>query len=135
MDEAFARVIWTSSFLAEGITLSNSIDLALLDQGYPDLTKNYAISKVGNWMIGHEFAKRYGKDGIISITQNPSGLKTNIAYTNLYTAFSPDISLANNGAYIIPWGRLHEDKDSPRKDIINAMTDEDKGGLSYPKKL
>ncbi|TVY51348.1 putative oxidoreductase [Lachnellula cervina] len=154
---ASARIIWTSSFLAEGVSPPNGIDLKLLDDGYPDPVKNYAISKVGNWMIGREFAKRYGKDGIISVTQNPGGLKTNMyagvpavgqffinmllnepiygAYTNLFAAFSPDISLANNGAYVIPWGRLHEDKDSPRKDIINAMTDEDKGGLGYPKKV
>ncbi|RFU25349.1 hypothetical protein B7463_g10988, partial [Scytalidium lignicola] len=156
-DGASARVIWTSSFLAEGTAPPNGIDLALLDQGYPDLTKNYAISKVGNWMIGREFAKRYEKDNIISVIQNPGNLKTNMyagvpavgqffinmllsdpiygAYTNLYAAFSLDISLANNGAYVIPWGRLHEDKDSPRKDIINAMKDEDKGGFGYPKKL
>ncbi|TVY22631.1 putative oxidoreductase [Lachnellula hyalina] len=154
---ASARVVWTSSFLAEGMTPPNGIDLALLDEGYPHLTKNYAISKAGNWMVGREFAKRYGKDGIISVIQNPGGLKTNMyagvpavgqffinmllnepiygAYTNLYAAFSPDISLANNGAYVIPWGRLHEDKDSPRKDIIKAMTDEEKGGLGYPKKV
>jgi NAD(P)-dependent dehydrogenase (short-subunit alcohol dehydrogenase family) len=155
---ASARVVWTSSFLAEGITPPNGIDLEHLDKGFPDLTKNYAISKVGNWMVGREFAKRYGKDGIISVTQNPGGLKTNMyvglpgpatflinllflnepvfgGYTNLYAAFSPDISLANNGAYVIPWGRLHEDKDSPRKDIINAMMDENKGGLGYPRKI
>jgi retinol dehydrogenase-12 len=28
------------------------------------------------------------------------------AYTYLYAALSPDLGVANNGAYVIPWGRL-----------------------------
>ncbi|PQE14664.1 short-chain dehydrogenase protein [Rutstroemia sp. NJR-2017a BVV2] len=152
-----ARVVWTSSFLAEGASPNNGIELKCLDSGYPDLDKNYAMSKVGAWMIGREFAKRYGEDGIISVTQNPGGLKTGAyaglsstasffvnlllsepkfgAYTNLYAGFSGDITLENNGAYVIPWGRLRDNKNCPRKDIIKAMTDEDKGGLGYPRKL
>jgi retinol dehydrogenase-12 len=28
------------------------------------------------------------------------------AYTYLYAALSPDLGLANNGAYVIPWGNI-----------------------------
>ncbi|PQE03635.1 short-chain dehydrogenase protein [Rutstroemia sp. NJR-2017a BBW] len=106
-----ARVVWTSSFLAEGASPNNGIDLKHLDSGYPDLDKNYAISK-------------------LLLSEPKFG-----AYTNLYAGFSTDITLENNGAYVIPWGRLRDDKNCPRKDIIKAMTDEEKGGLGYPKTL
>jgi hypothetical protein len=108
-------------------------------------------------VLGREFARRYGSDGIVSIVQNPGNLKTpiydtlpNIAlfflgfilyepkyggYTELYAGLSPDIGLENNGAYVLPWGRLRPDSGSPRKDIIKAMTPEEDGGLGYSKKF
>lgn len=152
-----SRVIWTSSFLAEGATPSNGIDLTLLEKGTTDLVKNYAISKAATWMLCREFASRYGKDGIISVIQNPGNLRTggydNVsalimffiapilhepkfgAYTEMYAGLSPNITLDNNGAYVIPWGRLRPDSGCPRKDILNAMAPEEEGGLGYPKKL
>jgi NAD(P)-dependent dehydrogenase (short-subunit alcohol dehydrogenase family) len=155
--ESPSRVVWTSSFLAEGASPANGIDFSLLAKGTPDRVKNYAASKAGTWMLGREFARRYGKDGIVSTIQNPGNLKTggydNVSaltmffvtpllqdakfggYTELYAGLSPDITLENNGAYVIPWGRLRLDKDCPRKDIINALTPEEDGGLGYTKKL
>lgn len=135
----------------------NGIDLSLLDTGIPERTKNYAMSKAGTWMLGREFAKRYGKDRIVSVSQNPGNLRAGgydkvpaltmffIApllhepkfggYTELYAGLSPDITLANNGAYVIPWGRLRSDEACPRKDIIKAMASEVEGGLGYSEKL
>lgn len=152
-----ARVVWTSSFLAEGASPKNGLDFNLLDLGTSDRTKNYAISKVGTWMLGREFARRYGKDNILSVIQNPGNLKTGAydgvdrftmlfinpllqepkfgGYTELFAGFSKDISLENNGAFVIPWGRVRPDGESPRKDILNAMTPEEEGGLGYGKKL
>jgi hypothetical protein len=108
-------------------------------------------------MLGREMARRYGKDGIVSVVQNPGNLKAGSyagtpapimfsinfvlyvpnfgGYTELYADLSPDIGLENNGAYVIPWGRIRLDEDCPRKDIIKAMTPEEKGGLGYGKKL
>lgn len=57
------------------------------------------------------------------------------AYTELYAGLSKDITLENNGAYVIPWGRVRRDEECPRKDIIKAMTPEEDGGLGYGKKL
>jgi NAD(P)-dependent dehydrogenase (short-subunit alcohol dehydrogenase family) len=123
----------------------------------PDKTKNYAISKAGTWMLGREFATRYGKDGIISVVQNPGNLRNEGwkkvdrltmffikhvlyepkfgAYTELYAGLSEDITKEKNGSYVIPWGRVRRDEGCPRKDILNAMMSEDEGGLGYAEKL
>ncbi len=151
------RVVWTSSFLAEGGTPPNGIQFDRLENGTMDRTRNYAVSKLGNWMLGREMARRYGRDGLVSVTQNPGNLKTDVyggtsglimfflnsllheakfgAYTELYAGLSPDITMENNGVYVIPWGRVRLDKDCPRKDIVKAMTSEEDGGLGYNKKF
>ncbi|KAL2069922.1 hypothetical protein VTL71DRAFT_14601 [Oculimacula yallundae] len=152
-----ARVVWTSSYMAEGMSPPNGVDLALLDSGAKGPVPNYAMSKAGTWYIGREFAKRYGQDNIISVSQNPGNLRSggydNVSaltmffispllhetkfggYTELYAGLSPDITLKNNGAYVVPWGRLRPDSGCPRKDILTAMKSEEEGGLGYPKKL
>jgi NAD(P)-dependent dehydrogenase (short-subunit alcohol dehydrogenase family) len=152
-----ARVVWTSSFLAEGASPANGIDMSLLETGTKDKTKNYAISKAGTWMLGREFANRYGKEGILSVVLNPGNLRNEGwkkvdkvtmffikhvlyepkfgAYTELYAGLSEDITKERNGAYVIPWGRVRPDEGCPRKDILNAMRSEEEGGLGYAEKL
>lgn len=151
------RVVWTSSFLAEGGSPPNGVDFKSLAEGTKDRIRNYAVSKAGTWMLCREWAQRYGGDGIVSVVQNPGNLKAGSyagtpaitmflispllhearfgAYTGLYAGLSSDISLENNGAYIIPWGRIREDKDCPRKDILKAMLPLEEGGLGYSAKL
>ncbi|OHF03623.1 hypothetical protein CORC01_00942 [Colletotrichum orchidophilum] len=148
-----ARVVWTSSYMAESTTPENGIDFTLLDDGTPDRSRNYAVSKLGNWLLGREMADRYGADNIISVIQNPGNLKAGSykgvppfamffinrvlhetkfgGYTGLYAGLSPEISLDNNGAYVIPWGRIRIDADCPRKDLIRAMKPEADGGLGH----
>ncbi|KAL1984148.1 hypothetical protein VTN96DRAFT_9453 [Rasamsonia emersonii] len=122
---ASVRVVWTSSFLAEAASPANGIDFDRLETGTTDRTHDYAVSKVGTWMLDRELARRYGKDGIVSVIQNPGNLKAGSyagtptvamffirpllyeakfgAYTELYAGLSPDITLeSNNGAYVIP---------------------------------
>ncbi|KAF4978466.1 hypothetical protein FZEAL_5152 [Fusarium zealandicum] len=147
------RVVWTASFLGEASWPVNGIDFNVLEQETTDRTRNYAVSKVGNWMLGREMAARHGKDGIVSITQNPGNLKAGSyagtpavamffikrvlhdtkfgGYTELYPGLSPEISIEHNGGYVIPWGRIEPDEECPRKDIIEAMTPEAEGGLGY----
>jgi hypothetical protein len=43
------------------------------------------------------------------------------AYTMLYAGFSDDINTKNNGAYIMPWGRILDTKTWPRQDIVAAI--------------
>ena len=150
-------MVWTSSFLAEGASPPNGIEFDLLQNGTMNRARNYAVSKVGNWMLGREMAHLYAKDGIVSVIQNPGNLKTGSyggnsglvmfflnpilheakfgAYTELYAGLSPDITLEKNGAYIIPWGRVRLDEDCPRKDIVKAITPEEDGGLGYSKRF
>ena len=47
------------------------------------------------------------------------------AYTELYTGFSDDITPKHNGAYIIPWGRLHA---AQRQDFLDAIKARSEGG-------
>ncbi|KAJ6146876.1 hypothetical protein N7497_008858 [Penicillium chrysogenum] len=120
------RVVWTSSFLAEGASPANGIDFAVLDKGTKDRTRNYAVSKVGAWMLGQELARRSNLDqeNIVSVVQNPGNLNAGSyagtpavamffislllheakfgAYTELYAGLSSEITLEKNGAYIIP---------------------------------
>ncbi|KAJ5758444.1 hypothetical protein N7520_005600 [Penicillium odoratum] len=153
------RVVWTSSFLAEGASPANRIDFTLLDKGTSDRTRNYAVSKVGTWMLRRELAGRshLEQDNIVSVVQNPGNLNTDSyvgtsavamffispllreakfgAYTELYAGLSSEITLENNGGYIIPWGRIRRDEDCPRRDIVAAMTPAEDGGLGYPRRL
>ncbi|KAL7916826.1 NAD(P)-binding protein [Trichoderma velutinum] len=89
----------------------------------------YGQSKAGNVLLAMELAKRYGNRDIIGVAVNPGHLKTNLqrhsnlglykkfenlvlfdpsfgALSELYGGFSDAIGTDNNGAYVIPWGRL-----------------------------
>ncbi|CRL23724.1 Short-chain dehydrogenase/reductase SDR [Penicillium camemberti] len=152
------RVIWTSSALAEAGSPTNGINFDLLDKGTKDRTENYGASKAGTWILSREFARRYAKDGIISVCLNPGFLKTASfngtpaaimfvlnkvllsdaiygAYTELYAGLSPDVTLEKSGSYIIPWGRIRPNEATPRQDIIKAGDTKEEGGLDYGNKF
>ncbi|OHW98929.1 NAD-binding rossmann-fold containing protein, partial [Colletotrichum incanum] len=151
------RVVCASSFLGGASLPTNGIEFDVLDKGTPDRTRNYAVSEVGNWVLSKEMALRYGAEGIVSVTRNPGNLKAGSyagtpalamffinpllhepkfgGYTELYAGLSPDISLENTGAYVIPWGRFRPDEDCPGKDILKALKSEAEGGLGYAIKL
>ncbi|KAM5354043.1 hypothetical protein ACJ41O_000693 [Fusarium nematophilum] len=155
-----ARVVWTSSIVADQGSPPNGIDFDTLSTGTPDRVLNYAVSKTGSWMVSRELARRHGAgDGIISVAQNPGNVKAGSyegapattmfflnrfilheprfgAYTELYAGLSDEISLeSNNGAYIIPWGRIRPDGDCPREDVMRAMLPAEDGGLGYCARL
>ncbi|KAH7140910.1 hypothetical protein EDB81DRAFT_655358 [Dactylonectria macrodidyma] len=151
------RVVWTSSIVSDQGVPPNGIDFDLLDTGTEDRVRNYAVSKVGSWMLSREMARRYGEHGIVSVAQNPGNVKAGSyegtptvamfflnrilhdpkfgAYTELYAGLSPDITLDDNGAYVIPWGRIRPDGECPRQDVIRAMIPEEDGGLGYCSKF
>lgn len=118
------RVIWVSSSGAE-ILGEKSVGLHLDNLDYhidkPEMYK-YAISKVGNYLHGVEFAKRYRSDGVVSLPLNPGNLQSDLyrdrtsllfkfmikfmmyppkmgAYTELYGGLSPDITLDKTGSW------------------------------------
>ena len=136
------RVVWTSSWLAESQAPKGGIDFdELAKGGSKNPQRDYATSKAGNWILAMEGAKRFGDEGILSVVQNPGNILSGIwkyipkttmmfmnpllhearlgAYTELYAGLSQEITAKENGAYIIPWGRLQ--KSTPRKDIIAAV--------------
>ncbi|TRX95677.1 hypothetical protein FHL15_003231 [Xylaria flabelliformis] len=151
------RVIWTTSGFAETHSPTNGVDLAALDVGLQDRVANYAASKAGVWILSQEFARRHSKDGIMSLPLNPGNVKSGVykgtssllmfvfntfmlydaklaAFTQLYGGLSPDITLEDNGIYIIPWGRIRRSQ-SMRSDILKAILPEENGGLGYGTKL
>ncbi|KAM7219580.1 putative oxidoreductase [Rhypophila decipiens] len=152
------RVVWTSSGLAEAGSPPNGIDWAVIDKGTNKPMQNYGASKAGTWFLSREFARRYKKDGIVSLCLNPGYLKTASfdgtpapvmcvmnkvmlsepifgAYTELFAGLSPNVTLEESGSYIIPWGRVRANAATWRQDLINAGDSETEGGLGYGERL
>lgn len=149
------RVVWLSSIMAESHVPAEGIDFSILAEGCPNNRRNYARSKAGNWILAHEYARRFGRHGIISVAANPGNLKTNAfqgapsrfmavanrlflydprfgGYTELYAGFSPDITMENNGAYILPFGRVQPEEQIGRPDILEKLkAEEDNLGENF----
>ncbi|EED22799.1 steroid dehydrogenase, putative [Talaromyces stipitatus ATCC 10500] len=141
------RVIWTSSIADQLQAPKNGIELSELERPHSDPQHNYTLSKLGNWYLAHGLAKQAGSDGILTVTQNPGNLKSNLtrhlpsyvailagpllhharkgAYTELWAGLSPDLKIEDNGKYVVPWGRLHP---NPRQDLLATMKSKDEGG-------
>ncbi|KAK3173359.1 hypothetical protein OEA41_006688 [Lepraria neglecta] len=142
------RVVWTSSNGAEYFSPKKGVDLDNMDyKNDQSRWHKYGVSKAGNIFHGQELARRYGGKGIISVSLNPGGLKTELqrhtpawqkrilnhmlydpiygAYTELYAGLSPDVNASHNGTYIVPWGRLHHPL---RKDLVLSAKPESEGG-------
>ena len=141
------RVIWTASLSIETHAPAGGIDegwLAARGGTTQQPGIDYAQSKVGNWWLAVEAARRYASDGIVSVAQNPGQLDTDVwryqpwwlmmllrptlhpqrmgAYTMLYAAFADGLTAGeNSGAYVMPWGRIRAWHECPRKDIVRAM--------------
>ena len=145
--KASVRIVWTSSFLVDTSAPPGGLVVAELSAPLNDPVRNYAASKAGNWMLAAEWARRFGDDGILSLTQNPGSLSTNIwrhtsrllrflvspllyepkfgAYTEAWAGLSPDVTMEDAGKYAIPWGRWHL---SPREDVLDAIKSKELGG-------
>jgi NAD(P)-dependent dehydrogenase (short-subunit alcohol dehydrogenase family) len=141
------RIVWTSSCLMEQQSPKGGYSLEDIEKGGTNSAYiNYATSKAANWIVADEAGQRYGKDGIISVVQNPGNLSTQIyntqskfmmffvnrllyppklgGYTELYAGLSPEITEKQQGGLIIPWGRVQAR--NPREDIYKAL-EEGKG--------
>lgn len=145
---ARGRVVWTSSMLVDAAAPpGGGLDLAELGQLPTDANQLYTASKVGNWFLAAEMARRYPVEGPLSVAQNPGNLKTGAwrhqsklmvavlapllysarfgAYTELWAGLSPEVRETHNGALIVPWGRWHP---NPRVDLVRALTPKEQGG-------
>lgn len=142
------RVVWTSSMVVDLSAPAGGIHIPdLTSPPANDQTKLYVESKVGNWFLASELGRNLSRHGIVSVTQNPGNLKTNLlrhapalmrlasapllyhakmgAYTELWAGLSPELTTAQNGCYVIPWGRVHP---SPRMDLVAALKPSEEGG-------
>jgi NAD(P)-dependent dehydrogenase (short-subunit alcohol dehydrogenase family) len=143
------RVVWSSSQVVD-VTPKHGFEIADLESPSKHRQEDhYGFSKVGNWFLASELGRSLAKDGILSVTQNPGNLRTNLlrnapvyraivypllypakmgAYTELYAGFSPDLTQAVtlSNCYILPFGRLHP---SPRADHLEAIKSRDEGGI------
>ncbi|KAI1078777.1 retinol dehydrogenase 12 [Whalleya microplaca] len=145
------RIIWLSSSFAGYFAPNGGVAMDNLDY---QIKRNqwikYGISKAANTLYSAECARRYGQDGIISISLDPGVLKTELlrntgwlrlavkliehdpiygAYTELFGAFSPELTLDRNNAFIGPWGRI----EPLRRDIDMACRTVEEGGTGNAK--
>lgn len=145
---ASTRVI----FLASGMVDSappGGIAMAELNPGCAskDLTRNYTMSKTGDWFLASEYHRRTRGDGVLFLALNPGNLATNIwdrvprwirvavkvllygpafgAYSELWAGLSPEIKPEDGGRYGIPWGRWHP---GHREDLLQSLKAKDEGG-------
>lgn len=137
------RVVWSGSVQIDMQAPKGGIDFARIEQPSTVTYQDYAASKAGNWFLAHEGARRWGRDGIISVCENPGNLFTGIyanegpvfvallrtfilyparygTYTMLFAGFSPDVGEDTNGAYIWPWGTI---RPIGRPDILQAASE------------
>ena len=141
------RIIWTSSLMVDTMAPEGGVNMKQLRTPDNKRHQHYGASKAGNWFLASEYHRRFHDTGIVSLTQNPGNLQTNVwrttpsiiywacypffgravdgAYTNLWAGLSEDVTLADGGRYVIPFGRWHV---CPREDILLAMKGEKDGG-------
>jgi NAD(P)-dependent dehydrogenase (short-subunit alcohol dehydrogenase family) len=149
------RVTWAASL---AVQFAPTGGVQFDKQGHPTQFyfsngQDYAQSKTGNVYLASEFGRRYGKDGIVSVSWNPGNLKTELqrttplyqqillkillfpavfgAYTELYAGYSPAITASQNGAYVAPWGRIQ----NVRKDVAIGMKSEKEGGTGIAERF
>ncbi|PQE19176.1 short-chain dehydrogenase protein [Rutstroemia sp. NJR-2017a BBW] len=143
---ASVRVIWTSSQSMDLAAPTGGMIISEITTPVKDQTRNYVNSKTGNWFLAKEFANELNDDGILSVVQNPGNLKTNLlrnakwmmyavypllyearmgALTELWAGLSSDLTMDHNGAYVVPWGRLHP---APREDLLQSLKSVEEGG-------
>jgi NAD(P)-dependent dehydrogenase (short-subunit alcohol dehydrogenase family) len=146
------RVVWTSSQVVDLSAPTSGFSISDLTNAANTQDTNYVLSKTGNWFLANELALQVKKDGILSLTQNPGALKTNLlrdrspwlqwavqpmlysarfgAFTELWAGLSTEIGMRESGGYVIPWGRMHP---GPRQDLLDALKSKEEGGTGRSK--
>ncbi|TGJ81255.1 hypothetical protein E0Z10_g7513 [Xylaria hypoxylon] len=140
------RVIWVSSNAAEGFSPKNYVHNVENAENLTAVGK-YFSSKLGNYLHAAEFANLYRADGVLSVPLNPGALDSELfreqvsliksflrvtllhppiygAYTCLFAAFSPEITLEKSGTQVAPWGQLWD----AVPDMVKAGKSPEEGG-------
>lgn len=119
---ASVRVVWASSSACEAISVEKFTETyKQIDDNISPIEK-YAISKLGDYLYSAEFAARHKLDGVVSVSLNPGNLHSDFfraqdnflvcliqkillyptvfgAYTNLFAAFSPEVTMEKSGCH------------------------------------
>ncbi|KUI72611.1 hypothetical protein VM1G_08568 [Cytospora mali] len=148
-DPSSVRVIWVASSAAEALQApQGGVDMSNLDY-HDDKSPfdKYCVSKAGNYLQGAEFARRHRDDGIVSVPLNPGNLDSDLwrtqtegalallkrfvlhppvlgAYTQLFAAFSPEVTIERSGEWVVPWGRFMK----IRRHLLEASKPISEGG-------
>ncbi|KAH9840260.1 uncharacterized protein C8Q71DRAFT_702658 [Rhodofomes roseus] len=127
--DRFSRVIWLSSYASYLSTLSYDTfkeGPARRKAGYGMM---YFQSKFANVVLAHECARRFGSQGILSLSVNPGNIQTDIMkyasasdhkFVELFLKLYPveygvlgqlwagtmPEALKHNGEYVAPWARV-----------------------------
>ncbi|KAH6896049.1 hypothetical protein B0T10DRAFT_558210 [Thelonectria olida] len=148
------RVVWVSSSATDVLSPKGGIDLDNLDYHQPrSVQTQYGVSKAGNYFHATEFAKKYRNDGIVSVPLNPGNLHTELdrtapwwlyyarvfttypaiygAYTELFAAFSPELTVEKSGTWVAPFGRFLP----IRADVLKGSLSETEGGTGTAEKF
>ncbi|CAG8958340.1 hypothetical protein HYFRA_00011016 [Hymenoscyphus fraxineus] len=154
-EKGSVRVVWVSSSAAERSSPQGGVEMDNLKYEREDkgAWHKYGVSKAGNILHASEYAKRFGGDGILSVSLDPGNLMTDLwrhmpwwqmlvvrrilkepvfgAYTELYGGLSSDITMENNGTFAVPWGKMQR----PRADISLACKSIDESGTGLAKQF
>lgn len=142
---ALVRVVWASSQAVDLVAPKNGFSVDDIrshssSSSPMDPGTGYTISKLGNWYLSCELARRHGETRIISLAANPGSGNTPLfrhtpwlpvvtwllmykvellANTMLFAGLSDELSTEDkNGCYVVPWGRIY---DAPRQDLLDAI--------------
>lgn len=142
------RVIWTASQIVDLNSPKDGIAIARdLETPFTDPAMGYTITKLANWYLAVELPRQPGCEKITSLAVNPGNLRTGAprhipwlvksvfyylcyeavdgAYSNLWAGLSPEITLEDNGRYVMPFGRWHPGQ---REDLVRATVRKEDGG-------
>ena len=115
------RVVWTSSSAAEAVRVKTFADNFRRPDDLPAVTQ-YFMSKLGNYLHAAEFAAQHKSENLVSVSLNPGNLDSELwrtqgpfvswmlrrfvlypsvygAYTNLFAAFSPEVTMEKSGSH------------------------------------
>jgi retinol dehydrogenase-12 len=106
------RVIWVASSAVEGVTPVGYMNKLASIEKAGSFTQ-YATSKLGNYLHGNEFAARFAKDGVLSVSLNPGNLDSELWRTQTRivrgilrrTVLNPPVY----GAYTCLWAGVSKD--------------------------
>ncbi|MCJ1312187.1 hypothetical protein MMC25_005861 [Agyrium rufum] len=147
------RVLWITSLMDLG-TPQGGVQFD--GDGNPKQLKsmdNYMQSKGGMTFLAAEHARMFGNSGVMHLSVHPGLMLTELqrhssgvqrlimgtmlkgpkygAYTELFAGFTKDITVQDNGSYVVAWGRKW---DLPPH-LIEGIKSKDEGGKGTAKQF